>query len=285
MRDGRIVAEGEVDDTVTEHILASHMVGRELSYDDLYQARDSGDVLLDVRHLGREREYSDISFTIKKGEVVGFTGLLGDGRNELFESIVGSNYPYKGEIRVKGQPVKMTICERAQRLGISYVPRNRKENGIIKDLSISGNMSLSILKRLRNWFFISGRKENEFTGRYVNELQIKAHNLKSLITSLSGGNQQKVVLAKALGSTPDLIVMDNPTQGVDVGAKLEIYNIIMRLAKQGVSFVILSSEASEIMMLCDRCYVMFDGKIRAEFDRSAATEEKIMLVATGGDAA
>jgi ribose transport system ATP-binding protein len=261
------------------------MVGRELSYDDLYQVRDPGDVLVDVRHLGREREYRDISFTIKKGEVVGFTGLLGDGHNELFESIVGSNYPYKGEIRVRGKPVKMTSCEQAHQLGISYVPRNRKENGIIKDLSISGNMSLSILKRLRNWFFLSGKKEAAFTDKYVNELQIKAHNLKNLITSLSGGNQQKIVLAKALGSNPDLIVMDNPTQGVDVGAKLEIYNIIMRLAKRGVSFVILSSEAQEILMLCDRCYVMFDGQIRAEFDRSQTNEEKIMLVAMGGDVA
>jgi ribose transport system ATP-binding protein len=285
MRDGRIVAGGEVDNTITEHILARHMVGRELSYDDLYQARDSGNVMLDVRHLGREREYSNISFTIKKGEVVGFTGLLGDGHNELFESIIGSNYPYKGEIRVKGKPVKMTTCEQAHRLGISYVPRNRKENGIIKDLNISSNMSLSILERLRNWFFVSDKKEAEFTDKYVNELQIKAYNLNNLITSLSGGNQQKIVLAKALGSNPDLIVMDNPTQGVDVGAKLEIYNIIMRLAKQGVSFVVLSSEAQEILMLCDRCYVMFAGQIRAEFDRSHANEEKIMLVATGGDVA
>ncbi|MCL2367996.1 MAG: sugar ABC transporter ATP-binding protein, partial [Oscillospiraceae bacterium] len=193
MRNGEMVADGPVDAGITESVLSAHMVGKELSYDDLYSARETGEMLLEVSGLERDRQYRNINFNIKKGEIVGFTGLLGDGRNELFESIVGANYPYKGEIRVQGKAVEMTLCSKAHRRGIAYVPRNRKENGIIKDLSIRSNISLSVLKRVKQGIFISRKKENDLADKYVDELQIKVHNLNNLITSLSGGNQQKVV--------------------------------------------------------------------------------------------
>jgi len=283
LRNGYLVASGDVDESIDEHVLSTHMVGVELDYDGLYIKREVGEPLLEAKDLGREGEYRDVNFKIGKGEIVGFTGLLGDGRNELFESVAGANFPYKGEVLLKGKHVRMNSRSKAQKLGVSYVPRNRKENGILKDLPIAANMTLSVIKRLTKAFIISGKLEKEYTDKYINELNMKVHNVKNLITSLSGGNQQKAVLAKALGTNPDLIIMDNPTQGVDVGAKLEIYSLIMKLAEQGVSFFILSSEAPEVLMLCDRIFVMFEGEVRAELDRSEASEQKIMFLATGGD--
>ncbi len=282
MRDGEVVAKGEVNEETTEHMLAKHMVGKELSYNDIYKARDIGETVLELKALERGREFRNINLYVKKGEIIGVTGLLGDGRSELFEAVFGTKDKYDGEIYVNGKLVKMTSTSLAQSLGISYVPRNRKENGIIKDLSVAENMSLPMLKRLKRHGLINRKMEKEFNDNYVKNLNIKVSDLQNLITSLSGGNQQKAVLAKALGTSPQLVILDNPTQGVDIGAKLEIYSIIMELAKQGVSFVILSSEAQEIFMTCDRTYVMFHGEIRGEFSRSEISEENIMCVATGG---
>lgn len=282
MRDGYVVADGPVDDTVSESYLAKYMVGKELSYDDLYRPRQLGEVVLETKALSRGREFENVDFNIKKGEILGVTGLLGDGRSELFATVFGCNQQDSGEIYVNGKLVKMKSTSMAQSLGISYVPRNRKENGIIKDLSVADNMSVSILNKLRKYCFVDRKKENESNTRYVENLNIKVSDMDGLITSLSGGNQQKAVLAKALGSNPQIIILDNPTQGVDVGAKLEIYGIIMKLAESGVSFVVLSSEAQEILMLCDRVYVMYHGKIRVEMDRSEAKQDNIMVVATGG---
>ncbi|MCL2216302.1 MAG: sugar ABC transporter ATP-binding protein [Defluviitaleaceae bacterium] len=282
LRNGHMVASGEVDESVSVNVLSTHMVGREISYDGLYHKREVGEVILEGKQLEREKEYRGASFHVKKGEIVGFTGLLGDGRSELFESVVGVNYPYQGEVFVRGKAVKMSSRSKAQNMGISYVPRNRKENGIVKDLSISNNMSLSVINTLCKWGILRKEKETAYTDKYIRELKMRVHNVRNLITSLSGGNQQKAVLAKALGSNPDIVVMDNPTQGVDVGAKLEIYNLVMQLASTGVSVVVLSSEAPEILMLCDRVYVMFEGGIRAELERSELSEQKIMFLATGG---
>jgi ribose transport system ATP-binding protein len=282
MRDGRVVANGAIDETVTENYLAKYMVGKDLSYNDLYQPRELGEVVLETKCLCREREFSNIDIKVRKGEIVGVTGLLGDGRSELFATVFGCNRRYQGEVYVNGRLELMHSTTKAQAKGISYVPRNRKENGIIKDLSVSKNMSVSILKRLLNFIFVDRKKEAANNERYIRDLNIKVNDINNLITSLSGGNQQKVVLAKALESDPQIIILDNPTQGVDVGAKLEIYSIIMRLAKTGVSFVVLSSEAQEILMLCDRIYVMYHGQIKKELDRSEASEENIMIVATGG---
>lgn len=282
MRDGRVVADGAMSGEITENFLARHMVGKELSGGALYRPRPLGDVILELKKLSREREFSDVDMTVRQGEIVGVTGLLGDGRSELFATVFGCNAKYGGEIRICGRPVRMNSTMKAREMGIAYVPRNRKENGIIKDLSVGHNISVSILYRLRRLLLIDERKECACSERYVKSLNIRVADIGSLITSLSGGNQQKAVLAKALASDPRLIILDNPTQGVDIGAKLEIYQIILRLAEEGVSFVVLSSEAQEILMLCDRMYVMFHGKVRAELERGDASEENIMVLATGG---
>ena len=150
MRDGRVVATGDSMEGITENILAKHMVGKDLSYDDIYQKRECGGVILELKHLSREHEFSNIDLTVRKGEIVGVTGLLGDGRSEVFATVYGCNQLYEGEIAVNGKTVRMHSTPKAKKLGISYVPRNRKENGIVKDLSVAKNMSLSILKMLRS---------------------------------------------------------------------------------------------------------------------------------------
>lgn len=282
MRDGYVVSTGNVEERVTETSLARYMVGKELSYDDLYIERITGPDVLTVEGLGREREFTDVSFHVGAGEIIGFTGLLGDGRSEIFNTVYGCNQEYRGKIIVGNHECKMNSTGKAQKHNIAYLPRNRKENGILKDLSVGANMSISILKKLRKGLLINRKKEREFIEEHIEKLNIKVNDTEDLITSLSGGNQQKVILAKALSSNPKLVILDNPTQGVDVGAKLEIYEIIMKLAQQGMSFVVLSSEAQEVLMLCDRIYVMFHGEIKKELSRGQANEENIMILATGG---
>ena len=170
----------------------------------------------------------------------------------------------------------------AKKLGISYLPNNRKEKGIIKDLSISQNMSIAILDKLKGLFLINKRNEFSSNKDFVKKLNIKLHSLNNSILNLSGGNQQKVILAKTLSSKPSILILDNPTQGVDIYAKFEIYNIITKLAESGVGVVILSNEPQEIINLCDRIYVMYQGEIKKEFNHNEASQKKIMIIATGG---
>ena len=283
MRDGVVESTGPITPEITEDVLARYMVGKDLTYDDIYQKREVGDEFLRLTGLSKEREYKDINLHVNKGEIVGITGLLGDGRYELMSSVYGYNDGYEGEIKIKGDVYQMNSIQKALAHSISYLPRNRKENGIIPDFSIKENVVISILKKLRRAKFILDHgKEKRTVQEYIEKLNIKLGEMNDNITSLSGGNQQKVILARALSSDPDLVILDNPTQGVDVGAKLEIYRIIQQLAQRGVSFIVLSSEAQEVLMLCDRIYVMFHGEIRKEFPRSEATEENIMIAATGG---
>jgi ribose transport system ATP-binding protein len=283
MRDGVVVDSGMVTPDVTEEYLARQMVGRTLNYDDLYKKRDIGEEILRTEHLTKEREYEDVNISVKKGEIIGITGLLGDGRYEVANSIYGNNSGYSGKIFIHGRETKMSTIQKSRHEKISYLPRNRKENGIIKDLDIRENITISILGQLRKaGIFIHHRKEAEIVEQYIEELNIRLGNMKDNIRSLSGGNQQKVILARTLSSNPELIILDNPTQGVDVGAKLEIYRIIYKLAEKGVSFLVLSGEAQEVLRLCDRIYVMYHGEVRTELNRDEADEEKIMIAATGG---
>ncbi|ONI38905.1 ABC transporter [Candidatus Epulonipiscium fishelsonii] len=282
MRDGEVVYNGNITADVNEHDLAQHMVGKELSYENVYNPRTVGDVVLELCNLNKERIFENINMSVHKGEIVGVTGLLGDGRSEVFEAVFGVSSGHSGKIIIKGKEANITSTAKALSLGIGYIPSNRKQNGIVKDLSVGENMILPSLNKLKNNGLISKSMQSKFNEEYVDKLSIKVNKLNNLITSLSGGNQQKVVIARVLGTAPDIVILDNPTQGVDIGAKLEIYNIIMNLAKEGVSFIILSNEAQEIFMTCDRTYVMFQGQIRHEFSRAEMSEENIMLVATGG---
>lgn len=283
MRDGVVVCTGKVTEEVNEAYMARHMIGNDLNYDDIYTERESKEEILCTEHLSREREFNDVNISIKKGEIVGITGLLGDGRYEVANTLIGNNRTYEGKVFIHGKEMRMNSIQKALKNRISYLPRNRKENGIIPDMSIEENMTLSIMKLMRRaGCFLDHGRSRTVSKSYVDKFNIKIKNLEDNITSLSGGNQQKVILARSLSSEPELVVLDNPTQGVDVGAKLEIYKLIHQLAKEGVSFLVLSGEAQEALYLCDRIYVMFHGDVRAELDRDEATEEKIMIAATGG---
>lgn len=280
LRDGSMVASGKNEDTDTSQ-LASHMVGHAVTTGIRAEAK-KGKPVLQVEGLGDDSHFRNISFSIHEGEVVGFTGLLGDGRSELFQTIFGAMGAYAGKIKVDGKEVKIKSTTQAVGLGIGYVPRNRKENGIIKDLSILENASLAGLssRKKHRLFLDEERIEKEFLAQ-KETLHIKLSDMNDLITSLSGGNQQKVVLAKWLSLNPRVLILDNPTQGVDVGAKEDIYDIITRLAEGGVAVVVLSSEAQEIIRVSSRAMVMYHGRIMGELAGNAMDEHSIMRLATG----
>lgn len=282
LRDGEVVKQGAVAD-VTELDLARHMVGHDVRTEKLFRKMHIGEEALRVENLSHGRDFQNISFTLRQGEILGFTGLLGDGRSELFTSVFGAAPDYRGDIYVGGRKMHMKSTTAAYKAGIGYVPRNRKENGIIRDMSILHNGSIVTYETIRRGLLIDHKRELANMERNRADLSIKMGSMNDLITSLSGGNQQKVVLAKWLSAAPRVLIFDNPTQGVDVGAKEEIYDIILRLAEEGVGVVILSSEAQEIIRLCDRTVVLYHGHEQGVLEGSEMTEGNIMVLATGGN--
>ncbi len=283
LRDGEMVAFGDVKDTDVDE-LARHMVGHDVRTQSLREDRELGEEVLRAEHLSQDRRFQDVSFSLRAGEVLGFTGLLGDGRSELFQAIFGSGGRYQGQLYLEGKPIAPRSTRQAVNLGIGYVPRDRKENGIIKDLDILENGSIVTWPRQAKMGFIRWKQVREDFNRQVQGLKIKMGSEEDLIGSLSGGNQQKVVLAKWLNAQPKVLVFDNPTQGVDVGAKEDIYDTILALARQGVAVVVLSSEAQEIVRLCDRALVLYHGQLQGELRAPDITDQEIMRLATGGGA-
>jgi len=280
LRNGETVAEGLVEE-VTVDQLAYSMVGHEVRTESLQRETEFGEEVLRVENLTFENNFKDISFSAHKGEILGVTGLLGDGRRELFEAIFGSGQIESGEIYLKGEKIRVRNTTDALQKGIGYLPRDRKENGIIKDMNIFENASIVTWPIFDNWGVIDlERQEKEFE-QQVKDLQIKMDQKNDPINSLSGGNQQKIVLAKWLIASPELFILDNPTQGVDVGAKEDIYDIILELAAEDIAVIILSSEAKEIIRICDRSLVMYHGIIQGELKGDSMTEHEIMRLATG----
>ena len=284
LRDGNMVAEGLVKDT-NPMKLAAHMVGHEVSDEVLHRDIKLGGVVLELDNVSDGKHFNDISLAVHAGEVLGVTGLLGDGRSELFQTIFGAHgKKYTGRIILEGKEIHPKNTHQALKNGIAYLPRNRKENAIVKDMSILDNGSVVMISELVKYgCFIDFAKQVELFEKEEQDLRIKMGAKEDLITSLSGGNQQKVVLAKWLMSNPKLLILDNPTQGVDVGAKEEIYHIIHKLADEGVAIIVLSSEAQEIIRVCDRTLVLFHGKNVGELKGEEMTETDIMFLATGGN--
>ena len=282
LRDGHMVAAGDVKDTDPRQ-LAAHMVGHEVRTDTLSREMNYGEEVLRLDNLSDGKHFFDISLSVRAGEVLGVTGLLGDGRSELFQTVFGAmGRRYTGNVYLQGKLVKSTNTHQALNAGIAYLPRNRKENAILKDMSILDNGSLVFLPKIKRGLFIDEKQQKGLFTQQRESLQIKMGALSDLITSLSGGNQQKVVLAKWLMANPKVLILDNPTQGVDVGAKEEIYSIIHRLAGEGVAVIVLSSEAQEIIRLCDRSMVLFHGRHIGTVEGSDMNESNIMYLATGG---
>ncbi|MFS0861135.1 sugar ABC transporter ATP-binding protein [Fredinandcohnia sp. 179-A 10B2 NHS] len=282
LRDGNLVAEGNVSDVNTND-LARFMVGYDVRTEPLLREKKLGEEIIRVEGLTYNHAFRDINFSIRAGEIVGFTGLLGDGRSELFLSIFGAEKISSGKIFLNGNEVKINRTTQAIQEGIAYLPRNRKENAIIKDMDIMENASIVTWPKFSNRGIINTKKHKETFAEHRQALRLKMGELTDSITSLSGGNQQKVVLAKWLAANPKLLILDNPTQGVDVGAKEDIYDIILKLAEENIAVIVLSSEANEIIRVCDRALVMYHGVIQGEVAGEAMNEHTIMSLATGGD--
>ncbi|MGY4688305.1 sugar ABC transporter ATP-binding protein [Salibacterium sp. K-3] len=280
LRDGEVAGTGSLAGENPESI-TKMMVGRSVSDDHFVRAHDFGREMLQVEGFSRKGLFHDIHFTVREGEIAGFTGLAGDGRTELFEALFGFRKKDVGRLIVNGKEVEVNHPNQALRAGIGLVPKDRKENAVIQDLSIIHNLTLSSIGHFEKKGFIRRKQEQTAFRHYQKELNIKAHDPNASIAALSGGNQQKVVIAKWLEVNADVIIFDNPTQGIDVGAKREIYQHIVSLAEQGKGIIILSSEAPEILKICHNIHVMYKGGITARLNRDDTAEDEIMAYATG----
>jgi len=285
LRDGKTVDFLDMKkDKVNEERIIKSMVGRAIT--ELYPERHAkiGDVILEVKnwsvdHPSVERKVlNDININVRAGEVVGIAGLMGSGRTELARSIFGKSYGknIKGQILIRGQEVQLNTVAQAIKNKIAYVTEDRKNLGLILINSIKHNVALANLKRISKRGIVDENLEFKEVEQQVNSLKLRYSNLLQETKNLSGGNQQKVVLSKWMFSNPDILILDEPTRGIDVGAKFEIFTIINQLAEQGKAVIVISSELLEVMGLSDRIYVMVKGKIKAELPKAIATQETIM---------
>ncbi|WP_010493941.1 sugar ABC transporter ATP-binding protein [Paenibacillus elgii] len=281
MRDGHTVGTDRVADTNIDK-LVKMMVGREIK--DRFPKIDVsvGEPKLEVKGLSLPGKLQDISFAVRSGEIVGIAGLMGAGRTELAKALFGVTPARHGEIRVDGRPVAIRKPVDAIRAGIALVTEDRKDEGLLLNLSVKDNISLPNLKDVSSFGFVSRSKETGISERLISQLLIKTPNSEQKVGSLSGGNQQKVVIGKWLETNPQVFILDEPTRGVDIGAKKEIYDLMNQLISRGVAILMISSELPEVLGMSDRILVMHEGRIAGEFARGEATQEKIMHCATGG---
>jgi len=286
LRNGEVVdtfpIKGKGGEPIDQEDIARMMVGRDVLGVNVFKEREEGEVLLSVRDLEVGNHVKGISFDLRRGEILGITGLLGDGKEELARAIFGDLRATGGTVELKGEPIRPRQPAAARKLGIGMLPSNRKENAIIKDLTVADNMVVTTLKDYVVGLMLRKDKIYATADQYKERLNIKVGELSTLIGHLSGGNQQKVVLAKWLIAKPDIILLCNPTQGVDVGAKNEIYHIIMELAELGMGIIITTGEIAEAERICDRLLVMYHGHLMGEMPRRDFDEESIMILSTGG---
>lgn len=282
MRDGKTVDTKPVQETDSQEVVRK-MVGREL--DEWFPERKAqpGKVVLEVRHLTRSDVFGDISFSVRSGEILGIAGLMGSGRTEIMRAIFGIDAYDEGEILIDGQKVRIKHPGDAVSHGIGFITENRKDEGLLLDFSIKENMSLANLKSFAPHGWMKTKDEETFVQMMVERLKVKTTSLDELAGNLSGGNQQKVVLAKWIGTAPKVLILDEPTRGIDVGAKKEIYHLMNELTERGMAIVMISSELPEVLGMSDRILVIHEGRLAGELKREEATQEKIMVLATGGD--
>lgn len=278
IRDGQHIETADVKDVSHEQLI-SWMVGRKV--ENLYPKVETkiGDVALKVRGLTQGKVLKGVDFELRYGEILGIAGLAGSGRTELSHAICGLTKPDSGEIILNGQVVTIKNYRQALDTGLVYVSEDRKDNGLVVPMSIKENTSLSLLRRISRFSFIDFKEEDRIGNKYMEQLSIKAPNIEFVVENLSGGNQQKVSVAKSLAASPKILIMDEPTRGVDVGAKAEIHRIISDLANSGLAVILISSDLPEVLGMSDRIYVMKNGTIAGEFKREEATQEKVLAVA------
>jgi rhamnose transport system ATP-binding protein len=280
MRDGQYVADGALADT-TEAALVALMVGRAVA--QAYPKVDvaPGPVVLEVAGLSHPTEFHDVSFNLREGEILGFYGLVGAGRSEVMQALFGLTAPSAGAVRISGQAVAIGAPADAIAHGIAYVPEDRQHQGAHLGMSILHNITLPILAKLG--FFLGGRRKIETTiaRHFAGQLELKAHHFDQQVSELSGGNQQKVVLAKWLAAAPKIIILDEPTKGIDIGSKAAVHRYISELVTRGLAVILVSSELPEVLGLADRIVVMHQGQVESVLPRAQATPERVMAAASG----
>ena len=283
MRDGCRVANLNTTETNKNELIA-HMVGREMH--DMYPERDQshiGDVIMKVEGLC-SNYIKDVSFEVRKGEILGFFGLMGSGRTEIVEMVFGARKRTAGKIFIDGEEMKIEEPADGKNAGMGYVPSDRKGQGLFLTQSVALNVSNNVLDDISNKIgILDFKKEAKLVNEWIDALRIKTPSMDTITKSLSGGNQQKVVLAKWLTSKPKVLILNEPTRGIDVGAKAEIYNLVNELSKQGLSFIMVSSELPEVMAMSDRVVVIHEGKYKGTVMREDFTQEKLLATAIGGD--
>jgi len=281
MRDGASVSTKPTNETNEDEIVRN-MVGRDL--EDYYPDKDSeiGDIIFEVNNLNRENVFKDISFQLHEGEILSFSGLMGAGRTEIMRAIFGVDSYDSGDILINGQEKLLKNPNEAINSGVGFVTENRKEEGLILDFPVKENVSLTAFEEFSKYGWINEKEEENFVQLLTDRLNVKMTGIEQPVFSLSGGNQQKVVLAKWVGIGLKVLILDEPTRGVDVGAKREIYKLMNELAARGVGIIMISSDLPEVIGVSDRVVVIHEGKISGELEKDGLTEERIMTYATGG---
>jgi putative multiple sugar transport system ATP-binding protein len=292
LRDGKSISTWDVkQDHLTEELIIKDMVGRDLTHRFPERTSTPGDTVLEVKNWTvYHPEYhsikvvDNVSFYLRKGEILAFCGPMGAGRTELMMSVYGRSYGSKseGEVYIRGKKVVLNSARAAIKAGLGYISEDRKNLGLILIQDIKTNISSSSLDKISTFGVVNGQKEVKEAEKYRGELRIKTPSIHQLTRNLSGGNQQKVVVSRALMVNPDIFIVDEPTRGIDIGAKSEIYGILNDLVKQGKSVIMISSELPEALGMADRIYVMNEGKIKGLLSREEATQEKIMSMALVG---
>ncbi|MEG1492208.1 MAG: sugar ABC transporter ATP-binding protein [Oscillospiraceae bacterium] len=279
LRDGNKVATKNTSETSRDELIKL-MVARETSEAYPTRTHTPGEVVLEVQQLSGKGA-KDISFTLRKGEVLGFGGLIGAGRTEMARMLFGADPATSGKIILDGKEVKIKSPQQAVKLGIGLVPEDRKQQGVILPLSIKENIVLPIIKDISHLMVVDKKRENTIINSQKDALRIKTPTLEQLVMNLSGGNQQKVALSKWLVSDCKILIFDEPTRGIDIGAKQEIYNLINQLSAQGMAVIIISSEMEEMLGMSDRIVVLCEGQMMATLDKSEFSQEKILALASG----
>ena len=280
LRDGIYINTFNVKEVTPREVVES-MVGRELH--DFYpeKSKKIDETLLEVKGLSKQGIFEDISFNLCRGEILGFSGLIGSGRTEVARAVCAIDRYDSGEITYLGEKVHFSTYAEALRKGLCYLTEDRKQQGLFLNLSVKNNINVAIIDMISKYLIISKKKETNNANEHIKKLNIKVADIEQETNSLSGGNQQKAMIAKGLSVNPAVIIMDEPTRGIDVGAKAEIHNMLRRLADSGIGVMIISSELPEIIGMCDRVVVMHEGSITGEVTAGELTEKNIIMMASG----
>jgi rhamnose transport system ATP-binding protein len=280
MRDGRTVLASTLAGMTADDLVRA-MVGRQMPARMAGERGQAGDEVLRVEHLTREGVFIDISLHVRAGEIVALAGLVGSGRSEVSRAIFGIDRYDAGAVTMRGAPLRKGSPAAAMAAGLGYVPEDRRQQGLVMEMSVQQNVALASLRRLQHAGLLRSAAERAFAADWAQRLRLKYGRLTDPVSTLSGGNQQKVVLAKWLGRSPALLIVDEPTRGIDIATKADVHQLLLGLAQQGVAILMISSELPEVLQLGDRILVMREGRLVAEYARDDASEENIMSAATG----